>query len=250
MNKKKIPQRIERLLEVFKLSNGKVGDLEKGEWKVVLDPLKMLKLEEELIEKNKDKNKEQFKCGVLGEDRFYIYTRFFYERPIGESKKTEVVLHNKVFWSGQIKGGSGVAVLVVSDDNKIVLNKSWRPTVENWILETPGTIRQSGESDEEVLKRCIEDDIGLEIERKEIITKEFFPDRGIMAGFVPLYLVKLKKDAINSKDLSLNKHLFFSKEELEDVIKKGFCVIDNKKYFCCDGYLLSILYLAEKRKLI
>jgi len=248
MENKKIPQRIKRLLEVFEETNGKIGDLEKNEWRIVLNPFEMLKLEEDLIKKNKDKDKERFKCGVLGEDNFYIYTRFFFERPV--ENKTEFVLYNKVFWTGQLFGGAGVAALVLSSDNKIILTRSWRPSVGNWILETPGTIKQKEEREEETLKRCLDDDIGLEIDKKELLSDYFFPDRGIMSGFVPFYLIKLKKGKFKPKDLSLNKKLAFSKEELESIIKKGYYMYENKKHFCCDGYLVFALYLAEKKGLI
>ena len=245
----KLPKRISRFLEVIDLVNEKRGDLSKEEWRMVTDPKEILFLESDFAKKNENLSADQFHSGVLAEDRFYVFVRIFFERP-AKNGQTEFILQNKVFYTGQLFGNSGVAVIAVSHDNKIILNKTWRPSITNWLLETPGTIQKKGENIDDAFGRLLREDFGLEMESQQLLTENFIPDRGITGGVVPIYFVRLKEGELKPQDNSVAGNFLFTLEELEKIIAEGGIEEDGRKYFCHDGYLMAGLYLAKQKGLL
>lgn len=247
---KNIPYRIKRALEIAGILGEKPGDIKKGELRIVMKPTEILKLEKEFKKSHKKAAINEFTAGIIEENSFYIFLKMFFERPVGNTGKTDFVLYNRVLWSGQLHGNSGVAVLAVTAENKIILNRTWRPSVMNWILETPGTIRKAGEKIKDTLFRCIKQEVGLEIESYELLSKFYVPERGIMGGTVPVYFVRLKKGIPRPADSAVRENVFLSKKEVEKIIIKGEFLYRGAKYLACEGYLVSALYLAEKKGLI
>ncbi|MBI4779020.1 NUDIX domain-containing protein [Candidatus Falkowbacteria bacterium] len=245
-----MPYRIQRALKIFKILGEKPGNVKKGEWRMVVNPAEILRLEKQLKRKNKNYAKSEFISGLIEENRFYIFLKMFFERPVGNTGKTDFVLYSRVLWAGQLNGNSGVAVLAATEDNKIALSRTWRPSVMNWVLETPGTIKKAGEKIKDALWRCVKDEIGLKIKSYELLSKFYVPERGIMGGVVPVYFVRLKSGIPSPTDPAIRENIFFSKNELEKIIKKGEFIYKGVKHFSCEGYLISALYLAEKKGLI
>jgi ADP-ribose pyrophosphatase YjhB (NUDIX family) len=244
----KIPYRLRRALKINELLDEKGGNFLRGEWEIILDPEEILKLEEGFSQKLG--SKEAALSGVLAEDNFYIHTRMFYRRPVGKTGKTEILLYNRTLWKGRIFGHSGVALLIISSEGKIYLSRTWRPSINGWILEMPGTVGKEGESLDDIIARCVRDDVGLEIEERIILTDDYIPERGLLGGTVPLFLIKLRPGEPKASDASIAEHIAFTKEGLEKAIVSGKYNYKGIDHYICDGYLVTALFLAEKKKLI
>lgn len=256
---KNIPHRLTRVLEIIKIIKHP-SSTKKGGWEMVIDPAEILELEKEFkrkfrlirqAKKTIEPRDEEALAGVFGEDQFYIHTRMFFRRPVlKEPSEKEVVLYNIMYWKGQVYGNSGVTLLVVNEKGEFVLNRSWRPTIQSWLLETPGTITRRGESALQTVRRCVQNETGLKILKITKLADDYIPERGIMGGTVPLFLVKVSNQTGEGSDSAVVGTVALTKKQVEKIICQGSFNFQDKKYLCHDGHFLSSYLIAEKRGLI
>ncbi|MEH7120071.1 NUDIX hydrolase [Neobacillus vireti] len=122
------------------------------------------------------------------------------ELPNGKHSKREIIKHP-----------GAVAVIAVTDENKVVMVEQYRKALERTIVEIPAGKLEKGEEPEICARRELEEETGYECSSLELITS-FYTSPGFADEIVHVYAAKgltKKEDAAG-----LDEDEFVNLEEL------------------------------------
>lgn len=232
----------ERYLEVLEKLGGAKGDWRKGEIEIITDPDLMTQAAQKVGQE----------IGVVDEDPYVIHLRdavWFPPKP-GE---TEPVLgaYIRFVYTYELRKNLGVFVLPVHTDGRIVFNLTFRHALRGWTMEGSGTIGKEGESVMKSVERCMKDELGCEVKSLHELTDKFVPERGLLGGLVPIYLARVDFQHKEVDDPTVRGHVLLTYEEFWDVIRNGGAY-EHKgvEHYCCDGYTIAAVQLAELKGFI
>lgn len=132
----------------------------------------------------------------------------------GEIAHREVVYHSK-----------SVAMLALTEDNKIILEKQWRAPVGKAMIEIPAgkMDERDNENPEKTLSRELNEELRLKSDDFKLI-HSIYPSVGFTDEFMYIYLVKNLKPVENDLDRDQGEFLEINEYTLDEVklmIKEG-----------------------------
>ena len=132
------------------------------------------------------------------------------ELPNGKKAKRELIKHP-----------GAVAIIAITDENKLVLVEQYRKALQRTIVEIPAGKLEKGEEPLECAKRELEEETGYECKSIELVTS-FYTSPGFADEIVHVYLAKgltKKEDAAELDEDEFVNLLEWSLEEAKDAIK-------------------------------
>jgi hypothetical protein len=241
MTEGSILPRHERYFEVLKLLDEPLGDWRQGEIQIITDP--------ELIAQAEAKH--GIEVGVIDEDRYVLHLRdaVFFPPKAGQ---TEPVLatYIRFVYAYQLKGNPGISILPVTKDGLLVLNRTFRHALRRWVIEAAGTIAKDGETRLDSIIRCVKDELGSRIHKWHRVTDHFVPERGLVGGTVPIYVVVVDYEPSEVADATVSGHVLLTPAELAAALRAGKYHYQGRDYHCCDGYTIAAVRFAELHGLI
>jgi ADP-ribose pyrophosphatase len=134
------------------------------------------------------------------------------ELPNGKHSKREIIKHP-----------GAVAVIAVTDENKVVMVEQYRKALERTIVEIPAGKLEKGEEPEICARRELEEETGYECSSLELLTS-FYTSPGFADEIVHVYVAKgvtKKEDAagldedefVNLEELTLEEALKYVTEQ-------------------------------------
>lgn len=134
------------------------------------------------------------------------------ELPNGKHSKREIIKHP-----------GAVAVIAVTDENKVVMVEQYRKALERTIVEIPAGKLEKGEEPEICARRELEEETGYECRSLELLTS-FYTSPGFADEIVHVYVAKgltKKEDAagldedefVNLEELTLEEALKYVTEQ-------------------------------------
>lgn len=243
-------------LNTFNESLGPAGDHLKGEIQVVLDPEKIIEIEQlqqrRLLKRGLSTQDaaKMSKCGIIQTDTYWLWVRDAVIFPSGH-KGT----YNRVIWRSAVDGPGNVAILPVLKDGRIVLNLNYRHSTRSWEIELPRGARLYGETPEKACRRELRAETGCLVE-SQVYLGSITPDTSTVNTVTPIFLGNVSVQVEYNQELSeaILGLLPFTKEEVKEAFVRGFVEIhmhgEVKKIPFRDSFLAFALLQAEARGLI
>ena len=155
------------------------------------------------------------------------------ELPNGNMSKREIIKHP-----------GAVAVLALTDDQKIVMVEQYRKALEKTIVEIPAGKLEAGEDPEICAKRELEEETGYGCKEMEWLIS-FYTSPGFADEIIHLYIAKgleKKENAASPDEDEFVNLLELTLEEAEQYIK------DQKIYDAKTAYAIQYLQLQKVLK--
>lgn len=191
---------------------GPDGDIGKQEIAIVRDPVKIREIEQ----------RTGREAGVIYQDRYWTWLNDPVQFPNGTYG-----VYGRMIWTHALKGPSGVAVLPVLSDGRVVLNRMFRHATRSWEFELPRGGVDEGETFVEAVIRETKEETGLVID-EVIFLGNMAPDSGMISAIVPIYLarVKLQEESKPEDSEAIAGIHAFTVEELRRGFREGYISID------------------------
>jgi ADP-ribose pyrophosphatase len=230
------------------------GNFQKGEIQIVLDAKEIAKVE--ALQKNRLQQKglsqaeaEQFsRTGVVCEDQYLMLIRDAVYFPKGIPGT-----YDRIIWKTALEGSyTGVAVMPVLANGRIVLNLNYRHATRSWELELPRGGILTNETKEAAALREVKEETGC-IASAVTYLGEMAPDTGILSAIIPVFMGKVKQQETSSPEYSeaIGDVIAFTKDELKKGILQGFLEVSLHGEKKCvplrDPFLTFALFQAELR---
>jgi ADP-ribose pyrophosphatase len=225
----------QRYLELIKQYPGIVtprGDASRGEIEIILDEEQMA-----LIEKKIGRD-----VGVVKEDRYWIWINDACRFPSGNEG-----VYGRIFWVRGIQSSSsGVAVMPVTAEGKVVLNCNFRHATRSWEIELPRGLVNEGEMAEAAARREAAEETGRMITEIRLLG-EMPPDTGVLSVVVPVFIAKVASVEAQQQEETeaIEEILELSIEEVKKAFAVGYyeCELrgQRQKVFCRDPFLAYAL---------
>lgn len=156
------------------------------------------------------------------------------ELPNGKTSKREIIKHP-----------GAVAIIAVTNENKIIMVEQYRKALERVIVEIPAGKLEKGEEPASCARRELEEETGYECESLELLTS-FYTSPGFADEIVHVYLAKglTKKE----DSAALDEDEFVNLEEL--TLKEALQYVKEQKIYDAKTiYAVQYLQLQEALKL-
>lgn len=166
-------------------------------------------------------------------------TTYIYEGKRISLKIIDTILPNGKFAKKEIVEHPGaVVILPILENDKIVLLRQFRPSVNNWVYELPaGTLDKKGEDPKECALRELEEETGYKAEKVEALFK-IYPSPGYCTEIIYAYLAKgLRKVTPKREETEVIETLILSIPDAIELIRKE-SIADAKT-------LLTLLYYEK-----
>lgn len=248
--------RYQSLLEQYPNTFGPKGSWKEQEIEVVTSPAEIQRIEKQnqrrLIRKgfSAKEAKENSRIGVICEDQYWIWLRDAVIFPGGVPGT-----YDRILWKNALGGPSGVAILPVLPDKKIVVNINFRHATRSWEMEIPRGARNASETIEQAALRELREESGY-IASKFIFLGEMAPDSGMITSQVPVYfgLVREKKASQQDDSEAIIENIALTLEEIKRNYIRGYIILDiqgeKTKVYCRDPFLSFALMQATWRNLL
>ncbi|MDP4083791.1 MAG: NUDIX hydrolase [Bacillota bacterium] len=152
------------------------------------------------------------------------------ELPNGKTSKREVVKHP-----------GAVAILAITDENKIVMVEQFRKAIEKTIVEIPAGKLEKGEEPAECARRELEEETGYECKSLEHLLS-FYTSPGFADEIIHLYIAKGLTKKENSALQDEDEFINLEELTLEEAISY---IQDQKIYDAKTVYAVQYLQLQE-----
>jgi ADP-ribose pyrophosphatase len=197
-----------------------LGNAQEGEIEIIIDRQKIFDIQQ----------KTGRKVGVVAEDNYWLWINDAVKFPNGKCG-----VYGRLLWRQSLTGATGVAVMAMLPDGKIVLNRNFRHATRSWEYELPRGAVSIGETIEDAAAREVKEETGMILDQLQLLG-QVATDSGITNAVIPVFLAKItaQQEAQPEDSEAIAAIEAFSVEEL----KKGFV----------DGYL-SIRVNEEIRKI-
>ncbi|MFK9093164.1 NUDIX hydrolase [Bacillus salipaludis] len=155
------------------------------------------------------------------------------ELPNGKHAKREIIKHP-----------GAVAILAITDDNKIVMVEQYRKALERTIVEIPAGKLEKDEEPALCARRELEEETGYECDSLELLTS-FYTSPGFADEIVHVYIAKGLTKKENAADLDEDEFVELEEltlEEAEQYVK------EQKIYDAKTIFAVQYLQLQEALK--
>ncbi|SFA97644.1 MULTISPECIES: NUDIX hydrolase [unclassified Bacillus (in: firmicutes)] len=155
------------------------------------------------------------------------------ELPNGKTSKREIIKHP-----------GAVAVIALTDDNKIVMVEQYRKALERTLVEIPAGKLEKGEDPKLCAMRELEEETGYESETLDWLIS-FYTSPGFADELVHLYVAKGLKKKENAAGLDEDEFVELVELTLDQAIKY---VKEQKIYDAKTAFAVNYLQLQEALK--
>lgn len=155
------------------------------------------------------------------------------ELPNGKQSKREIIKHP-----------GAVAILAITDDQKIVMVEQFRKALERTIVEIPAGKLEKGEEPSLCARRELEEETGYECENLDLLTS-FYTSPGFADEIVHVYLATGLTKKENSAALDEDEFVNLEELTLEEALRY---VEEQKIYDAKTIYAVQYLQLQEALK--
>jgi ADP-ribose pyrophosphatase len=152
------------------------------------------------------------------------------ELPNGKISKREIIKHP-----------GAVAIIALTDENKIIMVEQYRKALERTIVEIPAGKIEKGEQPDVCARRELEEETGYECESLELLIS-FYTAPGFADEIIHVYIAKglVKKE--NSAPLDEDEFVNLEELTLEEAIQ---AIKDQKIYDAKTVFAVQYLQLKE-----
>lgn len=217
-----------------------IGDATLGEIEIILDKKKMCELQQ----------KTGRKIGVIAEDNYWLWINDAVKFPNGKEG-----VYGRLLWRQSLTGPTGVAVMAILPNGKIVLNRNFRHATRSWEYELPRGGRNANESIESAAIREVKEETGMLIDQLHLLG-QIATDSGITNSVAPVFLARVVAEEESQPDDSeaIAAIVAFSLEELKKGFLDGFLTLkingETQKIPLRDPFLAFALFQADLRSLL
>ncbi|WP_066312628.1 NUDIX hydrolase [Bacillus sp. FJAT-29814] len=155
------------------------------------------------------------------------------ELPNGKTSKREIIKHP-----------GAVAIIAVTNENKIIMVEQYRKALERAIVEIPAGKLEKGEEPASCARRELEEETGYECESLELLTS-FYTSPGFADEIVHVFLAKGLTKKENSAALDEDEFVILEELTLEEALQY---VKEQKIYDAKTIYAVQYLQLQEALK--
>jgi len=152
------------------------------------------------------------------------------ELPNGKQSKREIIKHP-----------GAVAILAITNENKIVMVEQYRKALERTIVEIPAGKLEKGEEPELCAHRELEEETGYVCEKLELLTS-FYTSPGFADEIVHVFLAKELSKKENAAALDEDEFINLEELTLDEAIQY---VKEQKIYDAKTIYAVQYLQLQE-----
>jgi ADP-ribose pyrophosphatase len=152
------------------------------------------------------------------------------ELPNGKHSKREIIKHP-----------GAVAILAITDDNKIVMVEQYRKALERNIVEIPAGKLEKGEEPALCARRELEEETGYECESLELLIS-FYTSPGFADEIVHLFVAKGLTKKEDSAELDEDEFVNLEELTLDEAIQY---VKDQKIFDAKTAYAVQYLQLQK-----
>ena len=217
-----------------------LGDANRGEIEIILDKKAISEIEK----------KTGRKVGVIGEDTYWLWINDAVKFPSGKQG-----VYGRILWRQSLTGPTGVAVMALLPNAKILLNCNFRHATRSWEYELPRGGVQPNETIEEAALREVREETGMVIDKLHLLG-HMAPDSGVMNTIVPVFLAEViaEEKATPEDSEAIDAVESFTVEELKKGFIDGFLIAKiqgkEQKIPLRDPFLAFALLQAELRQLL
>jgi ADP-ribose pyrophosphatase len=152
------------------------------------------------------------------------------ELPNGKQSKREIIKHP-----------GAVAILAITDDNKIVMVEQYRKALERTIVEIPAGKLENGEDPALCARRELEEETGYECTSLDLLIS-FYTSPGFADELVHVYVAKGLTKKENPAGLDEDEFVVLEELTLEEAVQ----YVKNQKIFDAKtAYAVQYLQLQE-----
>lgn len=155
------------------------------------------------------------------------------ELPNGKTSKREIIKHP-----------GAVAVIALTDDNKIVMVEQYRKALERTLVEIPAGKLEKGEDPKLCAMRELEEETGYESETLDWLIS-FYTSPGFADELVHLYVAKGLKKKENAAGLDEDEFVELVELTLDQAMEY---IKEQKIYDAKTAYAVNYLQLQEALK--
>ena len=197
-----------------------LGDANQGEIEIILDEQKIADIQKKMNRK----------VGIVAEDNYWLWINDAVKFPNGKYG-----VYGRLLWRQSLTGATGVAVMAILPNGKIVLNRNFRHATRSWEYELPRGAVGIGERMEDAAMREVKEETGMVVDQLQLLGN-MATDSGVTNAVIPVFLAKVvaQEEAQPEDSEAIAAIESFSVEEL----KRGFV----------DGYL-SVKVNGEMRNI-
>lgn len=150
--------------------------------------------------------------------------------PNGKTSKREIIKHP-----------GAVAIIAITEDNKIVLVEQFRKALERTIVEIPAGKLEQGEDPKVCAIRELEEETGYACEKLEWLTS-FYTSPGFANEIIHLYIAKNLSKKLDAAPLDEDEFVRVIELTLDEAIQY---VKEQKIYDAKTAYAIQYLQLRE-----
>ncbi len=162
-----------------------------------------------------------------------LKTEHIYSGRIIQVQVDEVELPNgKTSMRELVKHPGAVAVIAITDDNKLVMVEQYRKPLEKVIVEIPAGKLEKGEEPALCARRELEEETGYECESLELVSS-FYTSPGFADEIIHVYVAKGLKQKENAAGLDEDEFVNVLEITLEEALEfiKEKRIFDAKTIF-------------------
>lgn len=216
---------------------GFLGDADQGEIGIVLDKQKIFEIEQKMGRK----------VGVVAEDNYWLWINDAVKFPSGKYG-----VYGRLLWRQSLTGATGVAVMAVLPNGKIVLNRNFRHATRSWEYELPRGGCGIGETVENAAIREAKEETGMIIDQLQLLG-EVATDAGVTNAIVPVFFARTiaQQDSQPEDSEAIAAIESFSVDELKKGFIDGYLSVTVNQQVCKiplrDPYLAFALLQTDLR---
>lgn len=217
-----------------------MGKAEKGEIEILLDRQKIVEIQQ----------KTGRNVGIIAEDYYWIWINDAVKFPSGKEG-----VYGRLLWKQSLTGPTGVAVMPMLPNGKIVLNRNFRHATRSWEYELPRGGVNVNESIEDAAIREVKEETGMTIDKLHPLG-QIAIDSGVTNSIAPIFLAKVVAQGHASPENSeaIAGIESFTLAELKKGYIDGYLSIkvngEMQQIALRDPFLAFALFQAEIRNLL
>jgi len=224
-----------------------LGDYTQGEIQIIEEPCRVAEIEVAAAKRWRGKGwseqeASQFaRTGVVAEDPYWLWVRDPVIFPSGA-----MGTYNRIVWRQSLEGLTGVVVVPVTEEGRIMVNVNFRHATRIWEMELPRGCVEKGEAAEHAALGELKEETGLEVESLRLLGS-VPPDTGLTTAVCDVFLGKVSaKSAANQEESEAIEGIYPMRvEDLKRGFAQGRIRVGERDVYLRDPFLAYALIVME-----